>query len=74
LKFRLSLSIRWPRAGGDLAQPNGIHQGADRASIRSEHPPKCLIYWPDVACGQTCRRRRDNITPIIEIGANIKSP
>ena len=37
------LPIRWPRAGGNLAQPNNIHRCADRASIRSKHPPKGLL-------------------------------
>ena len=38
------LPIRWPRAGGNLAQPNNIHRCADRASIRSKHPPKGLLH------------------------------
>jgi len=39
---------------GDLAHPNGIHQCADRAFIRSEHHPKCLSHSP-LACDHTCR-------------------
>jgi hypothetical protein len=47
------LPIRWRRAGGDLAQPNGIHQCADRASIRSQHPPKCLMQPADLPSAAT---------------------
>jgi hypothetical protein len=69
----LPLPIRWPRAGGDLAQPNGIHQSADRPLTRSERPPKCLLHSPDLACVQTSRSRRAGVPPTIETATNIKS-
>jgi hypothetical protein len=62
------------RAGSDLAQPNGIHQCADRASMRSEQPPKCLLGPADLLFVQTRRSNPAGITSIIKIGANIKSP
>ena len=61
-------------AGSDLAQPNGIHQCADRVSIRSEQPPKCLLRSAGLLSVQTRRSNPAGITSIIEIGANIKSP
>jgi len=61
-------------AGSDLAQPNGIHQCADRVSIRSEQQPKCLLRSADRLSVQTRRSNPAGITSIIEIGANIKSP
>jgi len=67
------LPIRWPRAGGDLAQPNGIHQCAHRALMRSENPPKCLRHSPDLAYVQICRWHRPGVPSIINIGAGIKS-
>jgi hypothetical protein len=66
--------IRWLHAGGNLSRPNHIHQSADRALIRSEPTPKCLLHAPDLACVQTSRWRRAGVPPIVEIGANIKSP
>jgi hypothetical protein len=68
------LPIRWPRAGGDLSRPNSIHQCADRALIRSEHPPNGVLHSPNGACKSARRRRRAGIPSIIGIGANIKSP
>ena len=67
------LPTRWPRAGGDLAQPNGIHQCADRALMRSEHQPKCLSHSSVLACDHTCRWRRAGVLAKIEISAIIKS-
>jgi hypothetical protein len=61
-------------AGSDLAQPNGLHQCADRASMRSEQPPKCLLGPADLLFVQTRRSNPAGITSIIKIGANIKSP
>jgi hypothetical protein len=69
-----TLPIRWRRAGGDLAQPNGFHQRADRPLIRSERPLNCLPHSPDLACTQTYSCHRANIPPIIELGDGIKSP
>ena len=68
------LPIRWPRAGGNLAQSNDIYQCADHTLMRSEHPPKCLQHSPDLAHVQICRWRRPGIPSIIDIGAGIKSP
>jgi len=52
---RLSVSVaafpfqmRWLHAGGDLSRPNHIHQGTDRALMRSKHPPKCPLHSPDL--------------------------
>jgi hypothetical protein len=64
------VAMRWLPAGGDLSRPNQIHQSADRPLMRSERTPKCLLHSP-------CRHRgspRADVPPIIEIGANIKSP
>jgi hypothetical protein len=61
-------------AGSDLAQPNGIHQCPDRASMRSEQPPKCLLRSADLLSAQTRTSNPAGITSIIKIGANIKSP
>jgi hypothetical protein len=67
------LPIRWPRAGGNLAQPNGTHQCADRASIRSKHLPKGPLHPPDLPYLQTNRSNPVSVTSIIELGARIKS-
>ena len=74
------LPTRWPRAGGDLAQPNGIHQcadralmRADRALMRSEHPPDGLLLPADLPYLQTHRSNPLSVTPTIELGARIKS-
>jgi len=61
-------------AGSDLAQSSGIHQYADRASMRSEQPPKCLLRPADLLSVQTRSSNPADITSIIEIGVNIKSP
>ncbi|WP_407176359.1 hypothetical protein [Bradyrhizobium sp. STM 3562] len=66
--------IRWLHAGSDLAQPNGIYQCADRASMRSEQPPKSLLRPADLLSVQTPWSNPAGITSTIEIGANIKSP
>jgi hypothetical protein len=66
--------MRWLRAGGDLAQPNRIPQCADRASMRSEHPPKCLMHFADLPYLQTPSSNPASVTSIIELGAGIKSP
>ena len=68
------LPICWSRAGGDLAQPNGIRQRADGPSIRSKRPPKLLPHSPDLACAQISSWHQANITHVIDIGTNIKSP
>jgi hypothetical protein len=65
--------MRWLHAGGDLSSSNSIHQRAARTFIRSEHQPKCLLHSTDLRCVQTCSWRRAGVSPIIEIGANIKS-
>jgi len=65
--------MRWLRAGGDLSRPNHIPQSADRPLMRSERAPKCLLHSPDLACADI-EVRRAGVPPIIEIGANIKSP
>ena len=67
------LPIRWPRAGGNLAQPNGIHQRADRASIRSKHLPKGLLHPADLPYLQTNSSNPRSVISIIELGARIKS-
>jgi hypothetical protein len=72
-RCRFPPPIRWPRAGGDLTQPNGIHQCADRASMCSENPPKCLQHSPDLAYVRIRRWHRPAVPSIIDIGAGIKS-
>ena len=72
-RCRSPLPIHWPRAGGDLTQPNGIHQCADRALMHSENPLKCLRHSPDLAYLQICRWHRPGVPSIINIGAGIKS-
>jgi hypothetical protein len=68
------LPTRWPRAGGNLAQPNGIHQSADRVLVSFEHPPKYLMHAADLPYLQTRRSNPASVTPIIEPGTDIKSP
>jgi hypothetical protein len=67
------LPTRWPRAGGNLAQPNGIHQSADRASIRSKHLLKGPLHPADLPYLQTNSSNPVSVTSIIELGARIKS-
>ena len=67
------LPIRWSRAGGNLAQPNGIHRCADRASIQSKHLPKGLLHPADLPYLQTNRPNPVSVTSIIELGTRIKS-
>jgi hypothetical protein len=66
--------MRWLHAGSELSRPNSIHQGADRALMRAEHPPKCLLHSADLPYGQTRRSNPASVTSIIEVGAGIKSP
>jgi len=66
--------MRWLHAGGDLARPNSIHQCADRALMRSEHTPKCLLHSADLPYLQTRRSNPVSVTSTIELGAGIKSP
>jgi len=66
--------MRWLHAGGDLSRPNSIHQCADRALMRSDQPPKCLLHSADLLSVQKRRSNPAGITSIIEIGASIKSP
>jgi hypothetical protein len=65
---------RWLHASRDLSRPNSIHQHANRALMCSERPPKGHLLSPHIASAQICRRPQAGIPPIIEIGANIKSP
>ena len=65
--------MRWLNAGGDLPRPNCIHRGADRALMRSERPPKCLLHSPDLTGVQTPRSNPVSITSTIKVGAAIKS-
>ena len=58
-------------AGSDLAQPNGIHQCADRVLVSFEHPPKYLMHAADLPYVQTRRSNPANLTSIIELGAGI---
>ena len=66
--------MRWLHAGGDLSRPNSIYQCADRALMRSEHPPKCLLHPADLPYLQTRSSNPVSVTSIIELGAGIKSP
>jgi hypothetical protein len=66
--------MRWLHAGGDLAQPNAIHQCADRVLVSFEHPPKYLMHAADLPYVQTRRSNPASVTPIIEPGTDIKSP
>ena len=61
-------------AGADLPRPDRSHQRGNRALMRSERPPKCLLHSPDLAGVQTSRRHQAGIPPTIEIAASIKSP
>jgi len=67
------LPIRWPRAGGDLSQPNTTHLCADRASIHSKHQPKGPLHPADLPYLQTNSSNPVRATSIIELGARIKS-
>src|ERR1700755_2397016 len=60
--------MRWLRAGGDLAQPNSIHQGTDRASIHAKHLPKGLLHPADLPYLQTNSSNPVSVTSIIELG------
>jgi hypothetical protein len=66
--------MRRPHASGDLAHPNRIHQCTDRALMRSEHQPKCLLHSHKLAYVQIGSWRHPGIPPILDIGAGIKSP
>jgi hypothetical protein len=66
--------MRWLHAGGDLFRPTSIHRGADRALMRFEHTPKCLLHSADLPYLQTRRSNPVSVTSIIELGAGIKSP
>jgi hypothetical protein len=71
-RCRFPLPTRWPRAGGNLAQPNGILQCADHASMRSEHSPKRLPHSADLPSA-THSSNPVSLTWIIELCASIKS-
>jgi len=68
------LLIRWLHAGGDLSRPNSVHQRADRALIRSEHPPKRLLQSADLPCVPTRRSTPASVMYTIEVNVGIKSP
>jgi hypothetical protein len=66
--------LRGLHAGGDLSRPNSIHQCADPALMRFEHPPKRLLHSADLPYVQTRRSNPVTLKSIIELGAGIKSP
>ena len=66
--------MRWLHASRDLSRPNRIHQGTDRALIRSEHSPKCLLHSADLPCGRHDGRVMLTFRPAARLGADIKSP
>jgi hypothetical protein len=68
------IPMRWLHAGGDLAQPSGIHRCAHRASVRSERPPKSLLHSPELPYVRIRRSNPVAVTSIIELGVGIKSP
>ena len=65
--------MRWLNAGGDLPRPNSVDQCPDHTLMRSEHPPKGLLYSADLPYLQTHRSNPVSVTSIIELGARIKS-
>ena len=67
------LPTRWPRAGGDLAQPDSSHQCAHRALMRSKHPLIGLLHPAHLPYLQTNSSNPVSLTSIIELGARIKS-
>jgi hypothetical protein len=73
-RFCFPSPMRWLHAGGDLAQPRGIHQCAHRALLRSERSPKSLLHSPELPYLRTHRPNSASPTPIINVGASIKSP
>jgi hypothetical protein len=50
----------------------GIDQGP--RPVEPENPPKCLRHSADLPCVHTRTWRRASVPPIIELGADIKSP
>jgi hypothetical protein len=66
--------MRWLHAGGDLARPGHVDQCADCLLTRPKRPPNCPLHWVTIPRVQACRWRRANIPPVIEVGANVKSP
>ena len=66
--------MRWLHTGGDLPRPNSIHQSTDRALMRFERPPKCLLHSADLPYVQTTRLKSCQRHAIIKVGASIKSP
>jgi hypothetical protein len=68
------IPLRWLHAGGNLSQPNRICQSTDRASVRSECPPKGLSRSADLPYNQTRTSHPISIRLIIKLGARIKSP
>ena len=67
-------SMPWLHAGGDLPRPNSIPQCTDRALMRFERPPNCLLHSADLPYVQTTRVKSCQRHAIIEVGASIKSP
>jgi hypothetical protein len=63
------LPIRWPRAGGNLAQPNVPGSRVDTL----QHLPKGPLHPTDLPYLQTNSSNPVSVTPIIELGARIKS-
>jgi hypothetical protein len=68
------IPMRWLHAGGDLSHSNLIYQCTDRASVRSERPPKGLSRSADLPYNQTRTSHPVSIRLIIKLGAGIKSP
>jgi hypothetical protein len=66
--------MRWLHAGGDLSQPNHIHQCTDHTLMRSEHQPKMPSGLARPRVCADCSWRRPGVPSIIDIGAGIKSP
>jgi hypothetical protein len=66
----------WRRSAIRVAasRTDAVHQSANRPSMHSACPPKCLLCSPDLRHVQTCRRRRTGVAPTIQVGANFKSP
>jgi hypothetical protein len=66
--------MRRLHAGGDLAQPGGIHPCAHRALVRSERPPNGLLHSPELLSVQTRTPNSASATSFIKLAASIKSP
>jgi hypothetical protein len=72
--YGLPVPMRWRYAGGDLTPSKRVNQRTNCSVMRSQTLPNSSLHAPPLARGRTPSSSRATVVPVIEAGANIKSP